>query len=95
MEQVGIHDNFFDLGGHSLLLIEVHSRLESIFEPAASVVDMFEYPTISTLAKYLTREKREPAAAIPADDLLEKERKSKERRKRRFQQRQQAEGELT
>ncbi|MEL7406747.1 MAG: amino acid adenylation domain-containing protein, partial [Cyanobacteria bacterium J06558_2] len=56
LEKIGIHDNFFELGGHSLLLLKVHSKLQKIF-PQLSIVDLFQYPTINYLAKYLTHKK--------------------------------------
>ncbi|NJO27407.1 MAG: amino acid adenylation domain-containing protein [Richelia sp. SL_2_1] len=54
IEEVGIHDNFFELGGHSLLLVQVHSKLQKIFQQL-SLVDIFQYPTINYLTKYLTK----------------------------------------
>lgn len=59
MDQVGIHDNFFDLGGHSLLIVQVHSRLQTSFERTVSLIDLFKYPTISTLADFLTQTESE------------------------------------
>ncbi|MBN3942856.1 amino acid adenylation domain-containing protein [Nostoc sp. NMS9] len=59
VENVGIHDNFFELGGHSLLLVQVHSKLQKIFERNFPLVEMFQYPTISHLAKYLSQESSE------------------------------------
>jgi acyl carrier protein len=56
LDCVGIHDNFFDLGGHSLLLVQVHSKLQRIFDQELSIVDMFHYPTISALSQHLTGE---------------------------------------
>jgi acyl carrier protein len=50
-----IHDNFFDLGGHSLLLMQVHSRLRSEIDPDLAVVDLFRYPTIESLAAHLEK----------------------------------------
>ena len=54
IEEIGIHDNFFELGGNSLLLIQVHSKLQKIYQQL-SLVDIFQYPTINYLAKYLTQ----------------------------------------
>ena len=48
-DDFGRDDNFFDVGGHSLLLIRVHSRLLPT-APALSVLDLFQYPTLRTLA---------------------------------------------
>jgi acyl carrier protein len=53
IEQVGAEDNFFDLGGHSLLLIEVHTRLQAVLEQELRIVDLFKYPTVGSLAAYL------------------------------------------
>jgi len=56
LENVGIHDNFFDLGGHSLLIIQVHSKLQKFLNRDISITDLFEYPTISLLSKHLSQE---------------------------------------
>ncbi len=56
VEKVGIHDNFFDLGGHSLLLVRVYSQLQTVFDQKdLSMMDLFIYPTISSLARYLNQ----------------------------------------
>ncbi|WP_392481078.1 amino acid adenylation domain-containing protein [Nostoc sp. C110] len=62
VEKVGIHDNFFDIGGHSLLLVQAHAKLREIFLSNISVINLFEYPTINSLAKYLTRKQTEVAS---------------------------------
>ncbi len=62
VDRVGIHDNFFDLGGHSLLLIKIHARLRQQVDGELSVVDLFRYPTIGALAECLDR--RQQAAAV-------------------------------
>jgi len=59
VEKVGIHDNFFDLGGHSLLVIQVHSKLRDTLNRELSVVDIFQHPTISALANYCSQEPSE------------------------------------
>jgi aryl carrier-like protein len=52
---VGIHDNFFEVGGTSLLLVQVHSKLRAKLNTELSVVELFRYPTIHALAQYLSR----------------------------------------
>ncbi|BAZ10885.1 amino acid adenylation domain-containing protein [Calothrix sp. NIES-4071] len=49
LEQVGIYDNFFALGGHSLLVIKVISRLQQTFNVELSVLTLFEAPTVVEL----------------------------------------------
>ena len=50
---VAADENFFDLGGTSLLLIEMHARLHGEFASTPSLVDMFAYPTSRSLAARL------------------------------------------
>jgi amino acid adenylation domain-containing protein len=60
LDEVGVHDNFFDQGGHSLRLIELHRRLGAL--PALGglrVVDLFEHPTIASLAAHAVPETQE------------------------------------
>ncbi|MEM8778240.1 MAG: phosphopantetheine-binding protein, partial [Cyanobacteria bacterium P01_G01_bin.49] len=55
VEKIGIHDNFFELGGHSLLLLQVHSQLREVLPTDLLVLDLFRYPTISSLAEFITQ----------------------------------------
>jgi len=54
LEKVGVDDNFFDVGGHSLLLVRVHSRLRSEMSHPLTVTNLFRYPTIRALARFLS-----------------------------------------
>jgi len=53
IEKPGIRENFFDLGGHSLLLVQLHAQLKREFNTNIAVVDLFRYPTIEALASHL------------------------------------------
>ncbi len=55
LERVGIDDNFFDLGGHSLLLVQVQAKLRAALGRDVPIVEMFQYPTIRTMAAHLSR----------------------------------------
>jgi aryl carrier-like protein len=65
VETVAVNENFFDLGGHSLLVIRVQSRLREHLKQELAVVDLFRYPTIAALAEYLAT--REPVVLAVAD----------------------------
>ncbi|HLJ89393.1 MAG TPA: amino acid adenylation domain-containing protein [Candidatus Angelobacter sp.] len=52
-DEVSTEDNFFDLGGHSLLLVRVHRQICETLGSQFPVVEMFQYPTISGLARHL------------------------------------------
>lgn len=55
-DQVGVNDNFFDLGGNSLGIIELHGRLKDFLGKEIPIVTMFTYPTIGSLAGNLEQE---------------------------------------
>ncbi|WP_459209685.1 amino acid adenylation domain-containing protein [Aquimarina rhabdastrellae] len=50
---IGINDNFFEIGGHSLLAVRLIPLLHEAFELEINVRELFEYPTISSLSKYI------------------------------------------
>jgi aryl carrier-like protein len=53
--------NFFDLGGTSLQLIQVHARIRETMKIDLSLVDLFQYPRIGALAGSLTQRAASPA----------------------------------
>jgi acyl carrier protein len=53
VERVSVHDNFFDLGGHSLMMAQAHSRLQEMLGREVPIVDLFRFPTIHQLAAHL------------------------------------------
>jgi amino acid adenylation domain-containing protein/FkbM family methyltransferase len=55
VEEVGVNDNFFDMGGHSLLAIKAASRIRDVFELDLPAQILFEKSTIAELAKLLTK----------------------------------------
>ncbi|KAB8315461.1 non-ribosomal peptide synthetase [Tolypothrix campylonemoides VB511288] len=58
LDKLGIHDNFFDLGGHSLLMLQVNNKLRAILQRDISVVTMFQNPTIYSFAQYLHQQQQ-------------------------------------
>jgi amino acid adenylation domain-containing protein len=63
--RVGLDDNFFDLGGDSLLLVAVHSNLQKALHAKIPVTDLFEYTTVRKLAVHLGQ--KQPSSADLAD----------------------------
>ncbi len=71
-DQVGIYDNFFDLGGNSLKAIQLTSMLNTILEYEFKVIWLFEYPSIYELAGHLElKTETHKTADEPVDSLLE------------------------
>ncbi|MUG94902.1 amino acid adenylation domain-containing protein [Scytonema sp. UIC 10036] len=71
--KVGIHDNFFDLGGNSLLMLQVNNKLRTILQQDISVVTMFQNSTIYSLAQYLSQTTEEKSIFEPMRDRVQKQ----------------------
>lgn len=63
VDDIGIHDNFFDLGGHSLMGIQLLTRVEQQFGKAIPLNNLFVVPTIALMAEQL-KETRAPQATF-------------------------------
>jgi acyl carrier protein len=61
-DRIGVHDNFFDLGGHSLLVIKLHARMSEALGADLSLVDLFQFTTVSAQAARLSQPAAAPAA---------------------------------
>lgn len=59
IDKVGVDDNLFDLGGHSLLLLQLRDRLADLFDKELPLVEIFRYPTVRMLANYFSCEARD------------------------------------
>jgi amino acid adenylation domain-containing protein len=59
LERVGRHDHFFDLGGHSLLLVMLMTRIREQFLIDVPVRDLFARPVLSSLAEYVAAQQVE------------------------------------
>jgi|GEM_PF-6000054 len=62
--QVGIQDDFFDLGGHSLLSIEIRSRVKDLLGVSNIKVDLLDTPTVASMAQAIFQQL---AAGLPAN----------------------------
>jgi amino acid adenylation domain-containing protein len=58
-DKIGVNDNFFSIGGSSITIIQVSTRLREVFNRDLPVVKLFEYTTISALANYLEQQQKE------------------------------------
>ncbi|CAG6397095.1 amino acid adenylation domain-containing protein [Streptomyces cocklensis] len=87
VERVGTQDNFFDLGGHSLLMAELRAGLASLGHEL-TMVELFQHPTVGSLASYLggARTGRE-TAAHGARQRAENRRQSRNRRQQAAERR--------
>jgi thioesterase domain-containing protein/acyl carrier protein len=66
-EQVGIHDNFFEIGGHSLLTLQLISRIRLAFAIEMPVGALYAAPTVARMAEHIKsvkRQEREQSSSI-------------------------------
>jgi hypothetical protein len=83
LEKVGLHDNFFDLGGHSLLLLQVHSTLSAYLKQDLAVLDLFNYPTISALSEHIaSQQQQKNETALTGQSRASTRKEARERYKR-------------
>lgn len=84
VERVGAEENFFDLGGHSLLLVRLQHELNLAFEVPIPVVDLFRHPTVASQAARLrgpAEDDENPPANAQLRARAEKQREALNRRR--------------
>ena len=56
VDRISITDNFFDIGGNSILLMKVFNRMDALYPNQLKITDLFAYPTIELIAQYIKDE---------------------------------------
>jgi amino acid adenylation domain-containing protein len=83
VERVGMHDNFFDLGGNSLLVVQAYDRLTEAMGDRLTLVELFQYPTVTLLAARLSAGGEQAAASLSAAETRAlKQREAMQRQRR-------------
>ena len=73
LKQVGLHDNFFLLGGHSLVATQLISRLEKFHGVEVTLREIFDSPTVAEMSKWLESKASKPSSpAMPSLVPLER-----------------------
>ncbi len=62
--RIGLHDNFFDVGGHSLLAVQLIARIQKVVDGPLALMELFQFPTLATLAAHLEGERRDLSPEI-------------------------------
>ncbi len=68
LEKIGLDDNFFDIGGHSLLVVEVLTKLRESIDKPVKMIDMFRFPTIRQFSDYLSDDSEGNAKLTESED---------------------------
>ncbi|NBD14533.1 phosphopantetheine-binding protein, partial [Corallococcus silvisoli] len=83
VERVGLEDRFFDLGGNSLTLVQLHSRMRGLLEVEVPLAELFQYSSIASLVTRV----RERTAPVATGDEAAVEEEFVQRRARAGQRR--------
>jgi len=83
LDQVGINDNFFDLGGTSILAVNIITLIQETFGIEVPIIKLFQYPNISLMAKYLSQNKTDQPSYEEVQDRAQQRRASFYRQKRK------------
>ena len=83
VERAGLDDNFFDLGGDSLLLLAVHSNLQKTLHIEIPITDLFEFTTVRTLAARLIKQQPAPPSFSDVQQQAQKQREAFARERER------------
>jgi hypothetical protein len=76
VDRIGVLDNFFDVGGHSLMLAQVRGRLLEALGKDVPILDFFRYPSIRALSARLGDEGTERPAAPAVEDRARRQREA-------------------
>jgi pyochelin synthetase len=81
LPEVGLDDNFFDLGADSLLMVHAHTALQTALAQAGSrrslsITQLFEFPSVRSLAKYLQGQTSGTVALSDIQKRAERQRQS-------------------
>jgi acyl-coenzyme A synthetase/AMP-(fatty) acid ligase/acyl carrier protein len=69
LERVGVHDSFFDLGGHSLVIMRLLAHIQDAFDLKISIRTVYSMPTLETLAGEIERRIYEDIATLSEDEV--------------------------
>ena len=83
VSHIRIDDNFFDLGGDSLLLARIQLRLQDQVKAEIAITDLFEFPTVRSLSRHISRKPSDQPFAVEASERAQKQRLAFSRRQQR------------
>jgi SagB-type dehydrogenase family enzyme len=92
VERPGIHDNFVELGGNSLHIVQLHQKLQQALQREIVIVELFQYPTIAALAEALGQEPETEPPAFQSSVMRAEARRGSRQRTRSSSREQKGEG---
>ena len=86
LKKIDVRESYFDIGANSLHLVRVQGRLKEQLNREVSIVDLFEYPTVRRLCRYLTNNDIENSGLHRADERAQQRKLVRRRRSSRNKQ---------
>jgi natural product biosynthesis luciferase-like monooxygenase protein len=83
IDKVGVRDNFFDIGGHSLLVVQVLKELRELVDRPLQMTDLFRYTTVEALARFLGGDDDDGPSAVGRGQSRAEARRAALNRRRR------------
>ena len=83
VDVVGMEDNLFDLGGHSILVVQMVRRMQAEMNIKISIADMFRFPTIRSLSSHLNAETPVDELVLSGTDRAQTRKEAMQKRRRR------------
>lgn len=87
VDTIGIHDNFFDMGGRSLGMVQVGSELRTLLGRRIAFADLFQYPTISGMARLLGQRREEQSERHTPHNRAQQQQTAMKRRRQLMERR--------
>ncbi len=81
IERIGRHDNFFEIGGNSVLIVQMHGQLAPMISTAFSIADLFAHVTIAEMAAYLSGHDASATVLAESAERAQRQRASLGRRR--------------
>ncbi|NQZ12390.1 MAG: non-ribosomal peptide synthetase, partial [Algicola sp.] len=83
-QEIRVSDNFFDVGGNSLLVMRLRQKLSEALQLDIAVTTLFQYPSIQAQAQYFTAQRNNQPASHPSkvDNHLKKQQRNANRHRR-------------
>ena len=83
VDKIGVDDNFFDLGGHSLMIVAVHGELQARLNTTFPITKVFQYSTVSSLALYLNQKRAEKPSYEKVYNQVQRQREASKMRNKK------------
>ena len=87
VEKIGVNDHFFDIGGNSLNIVQVNTKLKQVLGKELPLMILFRYTTIRSLAQFIGEQEAKTKINVHRNNRSENLQKGKSDRRQRYEKR--------